>query len=34
MPAPAIHAPCETMSLEARSCRIVTVFVFLGGFRS
>ena len=33
MPAPTFHTLWATVRIEARSCRIVTVFVFFGGFR-
>jgi hypothetical protein len=33
MSAPAIHSPGVRVSIEVHSRRIVTIFVFLGGFR-
>jgi hypothetical protein len=33
MPAPAFHLPSVPIRIEARSYRIVTVFVFFGSFR-
>jgi hypothetical protein len=32
-PAPAFHPPWARVSSKARSCRIVTVFIFFGSFR-